>query len=113
MINCFGSKYFAYKNFILLLWYSKFFLNYYRVKKISVTKCVNFSNKWKKKLKYNLLDRKDWRGIALKSSLFKDVFYSKLYNFAILKKIIKILITEKKNYSFRYRIIYRYVFTLI
>jgi SAM-dependent methyltransferase len=63
---------------------------------MSVTKSVNFSNKWKKKLNYDLLDQKDWRGIPLKSNLFKDVFYSKLYNFSILKKIIKILIAEKK-----------------
>ena len=78
MINCFGNKYFTYINIILLLWYSKFFLNYHRVNKMSVTKSVNFTNKWKKKLNYNLLDRKDWRGIPLKSNLFKEVFYSKL-----------------------------------
>jgi ubiquinone/menaquinone biosynthesis C-methylase UbiE len=96
VINCFGSKYFTFKNIILLLWYSKFFLNYQRVKKISVTKNVNFSNEWKKKLKYHLLTRKDWRGITIKSNLFKDVLYSKLCNFTILKKIIKILIAEKK-----------------
>ena len=113
MINCFGSKYFTFKNIILLLWYSKFFLNYQRVKKISVTKSVNFSNGWKKKLKYHLLARKDWRGITFKSKFFKNVLYSKLYNFNILKKIIKILIAEKKNYSFRYRIVHKYVFTLI
>ena len=92
----FKENFFLFKNIVLIIWYSKFFLNYYITKKKAVQKSAEFSNIWKKKLKLDLLDQKDWRKIHVSDNLFKNTYYRKLYNFVILKKAIKILIAEKK-----------------
>lgn len=91
----FKENFFYLKNIVLIIWYSKLFLNYYITKKKAVQKSAEFSNIWKKKLKLDLLDQKDWRKIHVTDNLFKNTYYRKLYNFVILKKAIKILIAEK------------------